>query len=76
MYSRLLRYHSFGAKNSLQRQKNLLVKRINRGLTALSRFSPQLAIKFRLRNYRPNNKQRIRRLSLISDSESKIKKYA
>ena len=29
--ARLLSYHSFGAKNSLERQKPLLIKRVNIG---------------------------------------------
>ena len=91
--ARLLSHHSFGAKNSLERQKTLLIKRVNLGLPAPSRFPPKFDIKLswswqvRVRNYRPNNKATNTKtthylislpicFSLISDSESKIKKYA
>ena len=36
--ARLLSHYSFGAKNSLKSQKKLLIKRVNRGLLAPSRF--------------------------------------
>ena len=91
--ARLLSHHSSGAKYSLVRQKYLLIKRVNRGLPAPCRFPPRFDMKLssswevRVRNYRPDNKEPIRkqkncprslprRFSLISDSESKIKKYA
>ena len=34
-----------GAKNSLERHKSLLIKRVNRGLQAPSRFPPRFNIK-------------------------------
>ena len=43
--ARLLGHHSFDAKNSLERLKNLLIKRVNYGLPAPSRFSQLLDIK-------------------------------
>ena len=61
--ARLLSHHSFGAENSLERQKNLLIKRVSRGLSAPSRFPPRFDIKLsrswqvRVWNYRPNNKK-------------------
>ena len=61
--ARLLSHHSFVAKNSLERQKTLLVKRVNRGLPAPYRFPPRFDIKLsrswqvRVWNYRPNNKK-------------------
>ena len=41
----LLSHHSSGAKHSLERQKKLLIKRVNRGLPAPSRFPPRFDIK-------------------------------
>ena len=40
--TRLLSHHSFGVKNSFQRRKNLLVKRVNGGLPAPSRFPSKI----------------------------------
>ena len=71
--ARLLSHHSFGAKNSLERQKNILIKRLNRGLPAPCRFSPRFDIKLswswrvRVRNYRPDNKELIRKERHVSD---------
>ena len=53
--ARLLSHHSFGAKNSLKRKKNLLIKRVNPGLPALSRFPPRFDIKL-LSNWQDNSK--------------------
>ena len=44
--ARLLSDHSFGVKHSFERQKNVLIKRVNRGLPAPSRFPPRFDIKF------------------------------
>ena len=49
--ARLLGHHSFGAKNSLERQKKLLIKRVNGGPPTLCRPNNKQPI----RNYRPNN---------------------
>ena len=43
--ARLPRHHSFGAKHSLERQKTLLSKRVNRGFPVLSRLPPRLDVK-------------------------------
>ena len=44
--ARLLSHYSFGGKNSLERQKTLLIKRVNGGLLAPCRFPPRFDIKF------------------------------
>ena len=57
----LLSHHSFGVKNSIECQKNLLIKSVKRSLPALSRFPPRLDFKLssswqvQVQNYRPNN---------------------
>ena len=43
--ARLLSHHPLGAKDLLERQKNVLIKRVNRGLPAPSRFPPRFDIK-------------------------------
>ena len=54
--ARLLGHHSFVAKtDSLERQKKLLIKRVNGGPPTLCRPNNKQPI----RNYRPNNKQPI-----------------
>ena len=61
--ARLLSHHSFGAKNSIERQQNILIKRVNGALPAPSRFPPIFGIKLssnwqvRVQNYRPHNKK-------------------
>ena len=86
----LLGHHSFGDKNSLERQKNLLIKRVNRGLPAPNKYIPhQIVIKLTSSSSKLSSHQQATNtkttnsliflppgFSLISDSESKIKKYA
>ena len=51
--------------------KNLLIKRVNHGLPAPCRFPPRFDIKLssswqvRVRNYRPNNKEPIRKRQIV-----------
>ena len=67
---RLLVHHSFGAKSSLERQ-NVLNQAYKSWPPSSFSFPPQLDINLssnwqvRVRNYRPNNKKRIRKQQII-----------
>ena len=72
--ARLLGHYSFGAKISLERQKNLLIKRVNRGLPVPSRFHQDLtsnchqADKFEFEIIVPTTRSQHNKMSKISST--------
>ena len=89
--TRLLSHDTFGAKNSLERQKNLLIKRNTyRVIVAFlsssfpTKIKRQIVIKLTSSSSKLSPEQqaantknnKLSNISSTSDSESKIKKYA